>query len=65
MTAGAPDNVIAALRAIPPEEYANRAEVTRSIPTDPAADLDLSPAQRPEQARETRHRERHAPWKHP
>jgi hypothetical protein len=54
--AGAPDNVIAALRAIPPEEYANRAEVMRSIPTDPAADLDLSPAQRAEQARETRHR---------
>jgi hypothetical protein len=54
--AGAPDNVIAALRAIPPEEYANRAEVIRSIPTDPTADLDLSPAQRAEQARATRHR---------
>ncbi len=46
---GAPDNVIAALRAVPPEEYANRAEVARSIPTDPTADLDLSPAQRAEQ----------------
>ena len=54
--AGAPDHVIAALRAIPPEEYANRAEVLRSVPADPAADLDLSPAQRAEQARETRHR---------
>lgn len=54
--AGAPGNVIAALRAVPPEEYANRAEVARSIPTDPTADLDLSPAQRAEQARETRHR---------
>jgi hypothetical protein len=54
--AGAPDHVIAALRAIPPEEYANRAEVLRSIPADPAADLDLSPAQRAEQARQTRHR---------
>ena len=54
--AGAPGNVVAALRAIPPEEYANRAEVARSIPTDPTADLDLSPAQRAEQGRETRHR---------
>jgi hypothetical protein len=54
--AGAPDHVIAALRAIPPEEYANRAEVIRSITVDPAADLDLSPAQRAEQARETRDR---------
>jgi hypothetical protein len=52
--AGAPDHVIAALRAIPPEQYANRAEVLRSVPADPAADL--SPAQRAEQRRETRHR---------
>jgi hypothetical protein len=54
--ARAPDDVIAALRAIPPEEYANRAEVLRSLPADPAADLGLSPAQRAEQARQTRHR---------
>jgi hypothetical protein len=52
--AGAPEHVIAALRAIPPEEYANRAEVIRSVPADPAAGLDLSPAQRAEQAREAR-----------
>jgi hypothetical protein len=51
---GAPDEVIAALRAIPPDEYANRDEVARSIPEDPAAELGLSPAQRAEQARERR-----------
>jgi len=27
--------VILALRAIPPEEYANREEVARSVPKDP------------------------------
>ena len=54
--AGAPQDVLAALRAIPPEEYANRGEVARSVPTDPAADLHPSPAQRAEQARERRHR---------
>jgi hypothetical protein len=56
--ARAPDHVIAALRAIPPEEYANREEVIRSIPVDPAADLHLTPAQQYEQAREAR---RHRP----
>jgi hypothetical protein len=54
--AGAPQEVLGALRAIPPEQYANRAEVARSVPTDPAADLHPSPAQRAEQARERRHR---------
>jgi hypothetical protein len=51
---GAPDELIAALRAIPPDEYANRDEVARSIPEDPARELSLSPAQRAEQARERR-----------
>jgi hypothetical protein len=52
--ARAPDHVITALRAIPPEEYANREEVIRSVPADPAAGL--TPAQRYEQAREAHHR---------
>jgi hypothetical protein len=54
--AGAPQEVLGALRAIPPEEYANRAEVARSVPTDPAADLHPTPAQRAEQARKRRRR---------
>jgi hypothetical protein len=54
--AGAPQEVLGALRAIPPEQYANRAEVARSVPTDPAADLHPSAAQRAEQARKRRHR---------
>ena len=54
--AGAPPEVLKALRAIPPVEYANRAEVARSVPTDPGADLHPSAAQRAEQARERRHR---------
>ncbi|HEY2241625.1 MAG TPA: DUF2795 domain-containing protein [Streptosporangiaceae bacterium] len=57
--AGAPQEVLGALRAIPPEEYANRAEVARSVPTDPAADLHPTPAQRAGQARERRHRGPH------
>lgn len=47
--------MIRALRAIPPEEYANREEVARSVPTDPAEELQPSPAQRAAQARERRH----------
>ena len=57
--AGAPPEVLKALRAIPPEEYANRGQVARSVPTDPAADLRPSPAQRAEQARVQRHRGPH------
>ncbi|MFI6035788.1 DUF2795 domain-containing protein [Streptomyces sp. NPDC051315] len=49
--AGASGEVVAALRGIPPEEYANRDEVARSVRVDPASDLGLSPAQRAEQAR--------------
>jgi hypothetical protein len=46
---------IRALRAIPPEEYANREEVARSVPKDPAEELRPSPAPRAAQARERRH----------
>ncbi len=53
--AGAPEEIIRALRAIPPEQYANRTEVMRSVPTDPAQDLHPDAAQRAEQAREQRH----------
>ncbi|HEX3488343.1 MAG TPA: DUF2795 domain-containing protein [Streptosporangiaceae bacterium] len=49
--AGASTGVIKALRAIPPVEYANREEVARSVPADPAADRAVSPARRAEQAR--------------
>jgi hypothetical protein len=49
--ASAPTEVVAALRAVPPESYANREEVARSVRLDPASDLDLSEAQRAEQAR--------------
>jgi hypothetical protein len=51
---GAPEELIRALRAIPPEVYRNREEVARSIPGDPAEELDVTPAQRAEQARESR-----------
>jgi hypothetical protein len=49
--AGASDDVLKALRAILPEEYASRDEVARSVPVDPSADRDLSPGQRAGQAR--------------
>jgi hypothetical protein len=52
--ADAPEDVIRALRAIPPEVYRNREEVARSIPGDPAEELGVTPAQRAEQARERR-----------
>ena len=53
--AQAAGEVIRALRAMPPEEYANREEVARSVPKDPAEELRPSPAQRAAQARERRH----------
>ncbi|MEU7061181.1 DUF2795 domain-containing protein [Streptomyces sp. NPDC046197] len=46
--AGAPEEVVKALRA---DEYGNRDEVARSVRVDPASDLNLSAAQRAEQAR--------------
>ncbi|MEU5521493.1 DUF2795 domain-containing protein [Streptomyces sp. NPDC052079] len=49
---GASPDIIKALRGIPPEQYANREEVARSVRVDPVSDLGLSPAQRAEQARE-------------
>jgi hypothetical protein len=58
--AGAPDEVIRALRAIPPVEYRNRSEVARSVPADLVAELGISPGQRFEQIREAhRHRPQH------
>ena len=56
--AGASDDVIAALRAIPPEENRNRAEVARFVPANPASDLGLSPGRQAQQARQVR---RHGP----
>jgi hypothetical protein len=49
--AGASGEVLKALRGIPPEEYANRDEVARSLRVDPDSDLGYSPAQKAEQAR--------------
>src|SRR5690606_41977556 len=47
--------VVKALRALPLGEYANEAEVRRSIPLDPAAPRQRTPAERSEQARKPRH----------
>jgi hypothetical protein len=49
--AGASEEVITALRGIPPDQYDNREQVGRSVRVDPASDVGLSPAQRAEQAR--------------
>ncbi|MGV9255661.1 DUF2795 domain-containing protein [Streptomyces sp. NPDC003697] len=49
---GASQEVIKALRGLPPEQYANRKEVVRSVRLPADSDLDLSDAQRAEQARE-------------
>ncbi|MET9859259.1 DUF2795 domain-containing protein [Streptomyces smyrnaeus] len=51
-SSGASAEVRAALRGIPPEEYANRQEVARSVRVDPDSDLDHSAAQHAEQARQ-------------
>lgn len=53
--AGAPEEVIHALRAIPPEVYRSRTEVARSVPADPDLELGISPGQRFQQARVVRH----------
>jgi hypothetical protein len=47
--AGAPDEVLKAIRAIPPVDYRSRAEVARSVRVDPAPGR--SPAQKAKQAR--------------
>src|ERR1700753_2118104 len=52
--AGAPEELIRALRAIPPEGYRNREEVARAVPPDAAEELGVPPAQRAEQARTRR-----------
>jgi hypothetical protein len=49
--AGASAEVVAALRGIPPEQYANREEVARSVRVDPDSDLGTSASQRARQAR--------------
>jgi hypothetical protein len=51
VAAGASGDVVAALRALPPEQYGSRDEVARSVIVDPEADRNLSPAQLAEQAR--------------
>lgn len=51
-TAGASDEVVKALRGIPPEEYSNREEVARSVQVDPDSDLGHDATQRAEQARQ-------------
>lgn len=51
--AGAPYDVLRALRALPPVEYANTAEVARSAGTEPTPQL--SAADRSSRARDRRH----------
>lgn len=53
-TASAPGPVVAALRAIPPAEYANRDEVARSVPV--RADGGTSAAQQAAQAQDRNRR---------
>uniref|UniRef100_UPI0015864046 DUF2795 domain-containing protein n=1 Tax=Streptomyces sp. TRM64462 TaxID=2741726 RepID=UPI0015864046 len=49
--AGASQEVIKALRGIPPEQYGNREDVARSVRVDPDSDLGHSTAEAAEQAR--------------
>ncbi len=49
---GASQEVVAALRGVPPEEYANKEDVARSVRVDPDSDLGHSPAQQAKQARQ-------------
>ncbi|MFF4016157.1 DUF2795 domain-containing protein [Streptomyces sp. NPDC001843] len=51
-SAGASDEVLKALRGIPPEQYGSPEDVARSVRVDPDSDLRHDPAQRAEQARE-------------
>jgi Protein of unknown function (DUF2795) len=50
--AGASDEVLRALRALPPVEYRNGTEVRRSVPADLAAELGFTPGQRYKAIRE-------------
>ncbi|GGT33399.1 DUF2795 domain-containing protein [Streptomyces kurssanovii] len=49
--AGASEEVVKALRGIPPERYDNRDDVARSVRTDPDSDLGHTASQKAEQAR--------------
>jgi len=49
--AGASEEVQKALRGIPPDEYANRDEVARSVRLDPSTEDGLDASRRAEQAR--------------
>jgi hypothetical protein len=51
--AGAPEDVVKALRGMPPEEYASKAEVMRSAHTP--ADPDQDPSLKAARARDKRH----------
>jgi hypothetical protein len=62
---GAPEEVVKALRGMPPVVYENKAEVYRSAKTDIA---DLSPAEKAERARDIKHQriaEHERAWPHP
>lgn len=48
---GASDEVIKALRGIPPEEYTNRDDVAHSVRVDADSDRHTTPATKAEQAR--------------
>ncbi|MCF6522640.1 DUF2795 domain-containing protein [Streptomyces sp. JJ36] len=48
---GASEEVLTALRGIPPEEYGNRQDVARSVRTEPDSDIPHTAAQRAQQAR--------------
>lgn len=50
---GAPPDVLKALRALPPVDYANGTEVARSAAIEAAPEV--GPAQRAEQARDKKH----------
>ncbi|MGX1274159.1 DUF2795 domain-containing protein [Streptomyces phaeoluteigriseus] len=50
--AGASEEVVKALRAVPQEEYTSPQDVARSVRTDPDSDLGHNATQRAAQARE-------------
>jgi hypothetical protein len=50
--AGASPEVLKALRGVPPDEYANRDEVARSVRLDPDYDVQTSASQKAEQQRQ-------------
>ncbi|MFI9247437.1 DUF2795 domain-containing protein [Streptomyces sp. NPDC053086] len=59
--AGASDDVVETLRGMPAEEYADRAEVARSVPVTPHADLGHRAVR---QGRQTRRGGRPGPAQH-